>query len=718
MNNRRTSLGVINGNPFPRQMAMPSRYSVGPGELKPASRLSMGAPIGGSMLARRPSMGGNVAAVAPQPRKSSLPRTSSLSTTNSRANDPRNISDKQFLSSSIRTLIEFLMQYGFDQQISQKILTKPANRDFHNIIVFLFKQIDPNYVLVGKLEDEIIGMFRFLGYPYPIAKSHISAVGSPHAWPNILATLMWLIELLRYDEAVRRAEENEDSTDNSNGLDEAATQEKKFYRYLARAYGYFIGGRDDHYNALEQQFISSYENRNLLVKDQLEALEARNAALASEIDEVKRRSAMIPELDQRRKDLQRELAALQRSVQDKEEELASIKQRTEVREREALEIKARTSSTNTEIAVLRDRISKQEISPEDVVHMVAERQRLASSCSAASEHRQSLQRRVIELETSLRDKVQALEDAVRAYHTIAEEMKMIPMTARNSRGVNFIIEIDVRTKKREAILKTAVKAEIMPALLDVRRELTEASLQIRGELMNEQEKQEELEAQRSHLQESLAHYEEKIRRAEVVLKREKDALEAANELQRREWDDLETRLIQLRDTAVEETRVTGASRRITELQALQRARCAEFESRRTATIEAIMEVASHCASHREIVQDGLSRVKMAFARRLESFLAESEESLGLGMMTVPRSAQRPQQSVVAPSTAPQPLRSHLDRITARRQSHAGTTTGHRQYQVQEEQEEEGVEEEREVSHTGIMLDFAHAGRDRMVMDEL
>lgn len=41
----------------------------------------------------------------------------------------------------------------------------------------------------------------------------------------------------------------------------------------------------------------------------------------------------------------------------------------------------------------------------------------------------------------LRDKVQALEDSVRAYHSIAEDMKMIPVTARNSRGENLVIEL-------------------------------------------------------------------------------------------------------------------------------------------------------------------------------------------------------------------------------------------------------------------------------------
>jgi len=107
-------------------------------------------------------------------RKSSLvpQRTSSISN-QGRANDPRNINDKQFFSNSIRTLVEYLTTHNYDHPINPKTLMKPTNKDYYNIVLFLFHQIDPNYTCVGKLEDEIVGMFKFLGYPFPIVKSNM-----------------------------------------------------------------------------------------------------------------------------------------------------------------------------------------------------------------------------------------------------------------------------------------------------------------------------------------------------------------------------------------------------------------------------------------------------------------------------------------------------------------------------------------------------------------
>ena len=44
----------------------------------------------------------------------------------------------------------------------------------------------------------------------------------------------------------------------------------------------------------------------------------------------------------------------------------------------------------------------------------------------------------------LRDKVQGLDDAAKKYNSVAEDLKLIPHTARNARGKRLDIEIDVR----------------------------------------------------------------------------------------------------------------------------------------------------------------------------------------------------------------------------------------------------------------------------------
>lgn len=64
--------------------------------------------------------------------------------------------------------------------------------------------MDPHCKNQGKIEDEVPALFKRLRYPYTISKSALFAVGSPHTWPGLLAALVWLTELLYYEEKAVR----------------------------------------------------------------------------------------------------------------------------------------------------------------------------------------------------------------------------------------------------------------------------------------------------------------------------------------------------------------------------------------------------------------------------------------------------------------------------------------------------------------------------------
>ena len=306
----------------------PSRMSlaVGPTAMAGPPRMSMGP----NTMARR-------ASIAPASRKlsiqpvygapsSAVPRSSSIAVGRVGA-DPRNVSDKQFINNSIRTLIEYLTRHNFDHAINPKILTRPAVKDFQNIIMFLFRQIDPNYTSSGKLEDEVVTVFKHLGYPYQISKANIAAVGSPHAWPSLLASIMWLIELLSYDEVVAAGEAQQAQQifhDNGGmGVDpdlatDPSASEKAFQSYLGTAYALFMTGEDDRYAECEENFVSSYETVNSAIRDQIAELEHRNNALTEEIKRVEQRREELPLLQAKEKDYEKDLIKFQQLVEQLE----------------------------------------------------------------------------------------------------------------------------------------------------------------------------------------------------------------------------------------------------------------------------------------------------------------------------------------------------------------------------------------------------------------
>lgn len=66
------------------------------------------------------------------------------------------------------------------------------------------QQVDPHLKNLGKMEDEVPAFFKRMRYPFAISKSALFAVGSPHTWPGLLAAMVWLCELLYYEEKAVR----------------------------------------------------------------------------------------------------------------------------------------------------------------------------------------------------------------------------------------------------------------------------------------------------------------------------------------------------------------------------------------------------------------------------------------------------------------------------------------------------------------------------------
>jgi kinetochore protein NDC80 len=500
-------------------------------------------------------------------------------------------------------------------------LTRPAVKDFNNIAMFLFRQIDPYFTCTGKFEDEVVAFFKFLGYPCQISKANIAAVGSPHAWPSLLAAIMWLIELLTYDEVVIARQQQDDAA--AADFDDPATSEKAFYSYLGNAYGLFLSGEDARYAELEEQFVGSSESKNVLTRDQTNELDEQSAALAKEIGQVEARRAYLPELEAKKKDYLNDLGKFEQLVEELERHKEKLETQVKKRDAELSRLASGENSMEDEINALQNRVNTQELSPEDVKRMVAERERLQQAQEQASENRQALQRRVWEAEMAYRDRLQALDDCARAYNSVAEDLKLVPSSAKNARGRNLMLEVDIHAKKRDGLLRTDARNALIPALQTTRVEFSERNAALRNELLSEQDTSEDLHTKASELQEQQAIFEGKLKRAEEAYRREKEGLDQSVSLHTKEMEAMETRLVRLRDTAAEEVRAAAAGRRAAEARAAREVRRSEHHRKKQEMLCAIMEVVSSCASHRELVSKELGEVKDMYAARLESVIAGS-----------------------------------------------------------------------------------------------
>ena len=550
-----------------------------------------------------------------------------------RVGDTRDVQSRSFLAAGINTILNYLLEHNFHSTtpMSAKVLKCPSVKDFKSIVYFLFRQLDPNYPEFGdKFDEEIITMFKHLGYPTPISKSNITSAGTPHAWPHLVAALTWLIELLSYDEAVAsevtRTEESDEASD------------KFFHNYLCESYQLFLAGEDDDHADLEGQFRAGFEDRNKMVEDQIKMLEDRNATLSADIAVVSNRRAELPKLVEKKEGYESDLLKFDDLVTNLEKYKNQLRQKTEDREEEMSRLTNSLSNITQENAGLQMKVNNQEMKPEDVAILVAERERLESAQQRASEKRQQIQRKAWESETKLRDGVVEVEDAVRAYNSIAEDLKLVPATARNAKGRLFALEVNSQARAFTDYLVTDIDGVLLKNIADLKGELERASSEMRSELDGEVEALEELETKRSDMETKRSSAEAKIKRIDETYRLEKEQLENIISMHSKEMREMEQRLISSRDTGSEEAKAAASTRRISEIKASQEALRLEHANTKASIINAIEAVVSDCAAHREFVATRLQEIKADHESELQcqlDFQAKFEADISLMPPPVP-----------------------------------------------------------------------------------
>ncbi|KAF1324606.1 Centromere-associated protein hec1, partial [Globisporangium splendens] len=448
--------------------------------------------------------------------------------------DPRPLTDKTYMNGCIHALIEFLSDRQYDHVLSPKILKGPSKKDFYNIILFLFRQVDPTFEFGVKFEEDVATQLKTLRYPFAISKTALVAVGSPHTWPALLGSIAWVIELLSYDEIVQR-DTNVEEFDGENG-------DKAFFEYLGTAYRVFLAGDDDRYNELEQREATKIDSQNQAIRGECSELEKANEELKRRIEQAKsakvRRhvgyglncndESSLPALNSKKADCLSDLEKFKKLVAQLETHQASLIQKIQERDQERLKKEHELQARQREIQNLTIRIESQELSAEDVEQMSKERARLNEQCHLAAQRQKEIQSNIWRQETTIAEQMDEIENLVKQYSIRATNMKLLPVMAKNTFGVDYEIEIDAHTGGVVAAqqLSQHLKQHIRPALLNFKKNRSDRRSVALDEVLQLQGDVEHSRAVFNVEYQKEQALESKAKKIEDTVRREREAREA------------------------------------------------------------------------------------------------------------------------------------------------------------------------------------------------
>ncbi|OII73536.1 hec ndc80p family protein [Cryptosporidium andersoni] len=110
----------------------------------------------------------------------------------------RNYSDNK--REGLKTILTFLSKRGYHGQINPKSLSSPTRTLYLEVLQFIINQYDPK-IKLSRPDEDIPRFFKDIGYPFTINKTTIIAPGAPNTWPQHIAAMSWLCELLDYEQA-------------------------------------------------------------------------------------------------------------------------------------------------------------------------------------------------------------------------------------------------------------------------------------------------------------------------------------------------------------------------------------------------------------------------------------------------------------------------------------------------------------------------------------
>nr|UCK81595.1 proteasome subunit alpha type-3 [Arenicola marina] len=437
----------------------------------------------------------------------------------------RPINDKAYKEKSSNALIEFLINCDYPFPISNKLLQSPQSKDFLHMFEFLYGFLEPNYKCQGRIEEEIPKILKLLGYPIPIARSTLQAVGSSHSWPILLGALTWLREMVEFmkntdiDTIIFPYSANDDF----DGIAEA----KLVYAYCESTYNLFLEGAD---SFDEQEAELSNNLRQQGGEADGENLKADNRRLREELASLKKQANPLHQLRDQLSTLKVDHEKMNAFATNLSSHLQFLEKQNTEEEARQRELDVELEVVQLDIQKKRHTLAAQELSTLDVQRMKRERQELQGKIEAKEQEIHDISKSTWEEELAIGKGQAEIDKKVAEYNRTAQLLQLIPVTAANASNIDF--------QMQSSLLQTSSSHwhnTVKPALNKVKKQMMENVLELEEDVFSEQDIL-------SQLNEQIAEQEDNLKQSDDEMFRLDQELETQKKTQQHQIADLQEKM--------------------------------------------------------------------------------------------------------------------------------------------------------------------------------
>ncbi|KAG8368747.1 hypothetical protein BUALT_Bualt15G0078100 [Buddleja alternifolia] len=355
-----------------------------------------------------------------------------------------NISDRSYQISALRTINAYLTSQSLPFSLKHPL---PSAKDIIETLKFLLHRLG---FASQKIDEDLSHALKFLKCPLKLNKSALRAPGTPHSWPNLLAVIHWLVQIIKYKDFVVNSP--------------ASFEDDKMFMYTINSYLLYIKGDDEAMDALDEECIGEMSEWRGKVEENVKVLEENVKELEAKLESLKGGPSQKEAAEQEKAVLEKDVMKFHDLIEHLDGQYVGMQKKLEDKGK-ALEAKVedrkRICKENEE---LKRKIEEQGINSRDAERMKRELQVVERDIDQTEAARNAWEEQIWELDSKIGHKFKELE--------------------RLKLGNGFQYQLNAKGSTPYEVLGSDYKSVLKPALASYAEDIKRSIMEKNEELIS------------------------------------------------------------------------------------------------------------------------------------------------------------------------------------------------------------------------------------------
>jgi kinetochore protein NDC80 len=307
-------------------------------------------------------------------------------------------------------------------------------------------------------------------------------------------------------------------------------------------------------------------------------------------------------------------------IQQMDQHVETLTQKKKDRAQELIETNRKLARTTARVEELKQAISNQTLSVEDVQKMQNEAKGVKEAIDRAVTLKDQRRKALWESESEIEKLWNELESFVSDYNAQLSELGLLPLVS--AKGVEMKAVIDkgaILDDDQTKLLRVDIPSHVQPALLACKQEYADKLSESKWKYQEALDELEQSEEAFTEALEKLKIIEDKMDKCEDTLEGEREAQDAKLAVRQREAESMEARVASLRDPVALEEQMAQFERQCAELEALRMKYEEDNVSRKRAVCEEIEKACLEMKRYDDYCLDKIAEVQQYRKQKREMY---------------------------------------------------------------------------------------------------